>query len=281
MATATVNGIEMYYEAHGPSALPASKAEPLLLIMGLGANATSWERQVPDLSREYQVIAFDNRGAGRSEKPMTPYTMPQMADDAAALLDHLGVDSAHVFGMSMGGMIAQELVLNHPQRVRSLILGATMAGGPRAVIAGPQLIQQWASSAMLPPMQAIENGLRFLYSDEFIAQNKERLVARALSLLHLQAPLHALQRQLMAVVGFNAHSRLGQIRCPTLVATGTDDKIIPAVNSHILAEGILDAELVRFEGAGHGFIAEKAKETNAAVLDFLSRNRSDDDAAPG
>lgn len=280
MATASVNGIEMYYEVHGPSAVPASKAEPVIMIMGLGANATSWERQIPDLSREYRLIAFDNRGAGRSEKPTTPYTMPQMADDAAGLLDHIGVDSAHVFGMSMGGMIAQELALNHPQRVRTLILGGTMAGGPRAVIAGPQLIQQWASSAMLPPMQAIENGLRFLYSDEFIAQNKERLVQRALGMLHLQAPLHALQRQLMAVVGFNAHHRLGQIRCPTLVATGTDDKIVPAVNSRILAEGIPGAELVEFEGAGHGFIAEKAAETNAAVLAFLGRHRRRHAASP-
>lgn len=280
MATTKINDIEMYYEVHGPTAAPQAEAEPLLLIMGLGANATSWEMQLPALSREYRVIAFDNRGAGRSEKPHSPYTMHQLAEDAVGLMDHLGVDSAHVFGMSMGGMIAQELVLDQPQRVRTLILGGTMAGGARAVMAGPQLIQQWAASAVLPLEQAIENGLRFLYSDEFIARNRERLVKRAIGLSHLQAPPHALQRQVMAVIGFNAHERLGRVRCPTLILTGTEDKIIPAENSRILADEIEGSELVEFEGAGHGFLAECAKETNAAVLGFLGRHRRRDAGSP-
>jgi 3-oxoadipate enol-lactonase len=280
MATAKINGIEMYYEVHGPTAVAAARAEPLLMIMGLGANATSWEMQVPDFSREHKVVAFDNRGSGRSEKPHAPYTMPQLADDAVGLMDHLGMDSAHVFGMSMGGMIAQELVLNHPKRVRTLILGGTMAGGAGAVLAGPQLIQQWAANALLPPEQAIENGLRFLYSDAFIAKNKERLVKRAIKLAHLQAPLYALQRQVMAVVGFNAHERLKQVRCPTLILTGTEDRIIPPENSRILAEEIEGSELVEFEGAGHGFLAERAAETNAAVLGFIARHRRRDAGSP-
>src|SRR3990172_6307927 len=116
-----VNGIEIYYEVHG-------SGEPLLLIMGLGANAGSWVMQVPELSMEYKIIAFDNRGSGRSGKPNEAYSIAQMADDAAALLDDLAIDSAHVFGMSMGGMIAQDLVLRHPERVTSLILGGTMPG---------------------------------------------------------------------------------------------------------------------------------------------------------
>jgi len=130
MAFTRVNGVTLYYEVHG-------KGDPLLLIMGLGANATGWSSQVPSFSREYQVIAFDNRGAGRSDKPNEPYSMDQMADDAHALLDELGVGPAHVFGMSLGGMIAQELMLRHPRHVRSLILGGTMAGGPTALFAGP------------------------------------------------------------------------------------------------------------------------------------------------
>src|SRR5438093_13182896 len=117
MATVRVNGIEVYYEEHG-------SGEPLLLIMGLGANAEGWYGQVPAFSREFRLIAFDNRGAGRSEKPNEPYTMRQLADDAAGLLDALEIGSAHVFGVSLGGMIAQELVLSHPPRVRALVLGA-------------------------------------------------------------------------------------------------------------------------------------------------------------
>lgn len=271
MAKASIRDIEMYYEVHGPTCRPAGRAEALLLIMGLGANASSWEMQIPDLSREYQVIAFDNRGAGRTDKPQSPYTMPQMADDAAALLDHLGIESAHVFGMSMGGMIAQEMALRFPHRVWALVLGATLAGGPKAAMASPQLLQQWASMALLPREQAIENGLRFLYSDEFIAKNRERLVKRALELAHLQPPLAALQRQLMAVARFNTYGRLAEIKAPTLVITGTDDKIVPAENSRLLAESIPRAELVELKGVGHGFLGEKAAEANSAVLAFLRR----------
>ena len=265
MATVRVNGIEIYYEEHGAG-------EPLLLIMGLGANTTGWDHQIPDFSQHYRVIAFDNRGAGRSDKPREPYTIPQMADDAASLLDALGVQWSHVYGMSMGGMIAQELTLRHPQRVRTLVLGGTMAGGPRAVIAGPQLIQQWVSTAGLPLEKAVEAGLVFLYSDEFIAENREFLVQRNLASSHLMAPLDSLQRQFMAVVRFNTYERLSDIRAPTLVITGTQDRIVPADNSRILAERIPGARLVELEGAGHGFPVEKRHEANAAVLEFLRGN---------
>ena len=271
MTTAKINDIEMYYEVHGPTVLPEDQADSLLLIMGLGANTTSWEMQIPAFSREYRTVAFDNRGSGRSDKPQSPYTIPQMADDAAALLDHLGISSAHVFGMSMGGMIAQEMALRHPQRVRALVLGGTMAGGPNAVMAGPQLIQQWASTALLPLEQAIENGLRFLYSEEFIARNHERLVRRALDLAYLQPPLDALQRQVMAVLQFNTFQRLADVTAPTLVISGTADQIVPPENSRILAERIPGAQLIELEGAGHGFLAEKAEETNSTVLAFLRR----------
>ena len=274
MATTKVYDIEMYYELHGPAYRQAGSGEPLLLIMGLGANTTGWETQVPDFSREYQVIAFDNRGSGRSDKPEEPYTIPQMADDAAGLLDALGIASAHVYGMSMGGMIAQELVLRHPRRVRTLVLGGTMAGGTKAVMSGPQLIQQWISTANLAPEQAVEAGLTFLYSDEFIARKKERLVERALELAHLMAPIDALQRQFMAITQFNTYDRLDQIRVPTLIIAGSEDKIVPAGNSRILAERIPGARLVELEGAGHGFLVEKAEEANAAVLDFLRQQRA-------
>ena len=271
MTTAKINDIEMYYEVHGPTVLPEDQADSLLLIMGLGANTTSWEMQIPAFSREYRTVAFDNRGSGRSDKPQSPYTIPQMADDAAALLDHLGISSAHVFGMSMGGMVAQEMALRHPQRVRTLVLGGTMAGGPNAVMAGPQLIQQWASTALLPLEQAIENGLRFLYSEEFIARNHERLVRRALDLAYLQPPLDAVQRQVMAVLQFNTFQRLADVTAPTLVISGTADQIVPPENSRILAERIPGAQLIELEGAGHGFLAEKAEETNSTVLAFLRR----------
>ena len=121
MAMTRVGNVNLYCEEWG-------SGEPLLLIMGMGANATDWEPQIQTLRKEHRLIAFDNRGSGRSDRPDEPVTMERLADDAVALLDSFGVERCHIFGMSMGGMIAQELALRHPQRLLTLILGATMCG---------------------------------------------------------------------------------------------------------------------------------------------------------
>ncbi|MCK4963645.1 MAG: alpha/beta fold hydrolase, partial [Dehalococcoidia bacterium] len=121
MPTTKVGDINMYYEVHG-------EGEPLLLIMGLGSDLTSWIFQIPEFSKKYQVIAFDNRGVGRTDAPDVPYSTAMMADDTTGLLDALGIEKAHVLGLSMGGFIAQELAVKYPQRVKSLVLAATAAG---------------------------------------------------------------------------------------------------------------------------------------------------------
>src|ERR1041384_755350 len=118
MSTARVGSVELYWEEHG-------SGDPLLLIMGLAADSRAWMFQIPDFAARYRTIAFDNRGVGRSSKPAGPYTIHEMADDAAGLLDALSIDRAHVVGVSMGGMIAQELVLRAPEKVRGLVLGCT------------------------------------------------------------------------------------------------------------------------------------------------------------
>jgi len=266
MPTVQVNDINIYYEIHG-------EGEPLVLIMGLGANATGWEIQIPDFSRECKVIVFDNRGSGRSDKPSTPYSMSMFADDTAGLMDALDIAAAHVYGMSMGGMIAQELALRYPHKVTSLILGATTCGGPKVVFNEGDVIQQWTSLATLPEEEAAEKALPFLYSDAFIAREKENLIRKSLRNAHLRAPGDAFQRQFKAVLPFNTYDRLTHICVPTLILTGSDDKLIPAANSRILNQLIPDSILVEFEGIGHGLLVEKAKEHNAIVLDFLRRQR--------
>ena len=263
MPTTKANGIEIYYETHG-------EGPPLLLIMGLGANATAWWRQIPAFAERHRVIAFDNRGAGRSEKPAGPYNIPQLADDAAALMDVLGIGSSHVFGMSLGGMIAQEYALRHPHRVQALVLGGTTPGGAKAVTAGAEVVTHFATVATLPVEQAIERGMSLLYSDAFIATNREWLLPRALELAHLMPPPHALQAQLIAAMTHNTYDRLGKIGAPTLVLSGTADKIVPHPNAALLSEGIPGARLVAFEGAGHGFLVERAEDVNRSVLGFLA-----------
>jgi pimeloyl-ACP methyl ester carboxylesterase len=261
---AEANGARLYYEVYG-------EGEPLLLIMGLGANHLSWTAQIPVYSCEFQVIVFDNRGTGRSDFPAdAEYTIPVLADDAAALLDALGVDSAHVYGVSMGGMIAQELALRHPDKVRSLILGATTPGGPNAVAPEPE-----ALSSLLEQGAAIDRSvnpalLDVLFSPGFLADHGSELAAAFQSMAdYPPTSPEAYQAQLRAVAAHDTYDRLPDISAPTLVLHGTDDPLLPVGNGRILAERIPGAKLVLLEGARHAYFLEKQAEADTAVLDFL------------
>jgi pimeloyl-ACP methyl ester carboxylesterase len=262
-----VNDIQLYHEVHG-------RGEPLVLIMGLGASTNGWDMQIPTFSREFQVVAFDNRGSGRSDKPASRYTMRLFADDTAGLIEALGIASAHVYGQSMGGLIAQELALSYPERVRTLTLGSTSCGGQQAIPALPEHVTLMAALNTLSAEEAAEEGLPLMYSEDFIARKRRELIARALAEAELRPPLDAFVRQVQAAVRHEAYDRLPQIRCPTLIISGSEDKIVPAENSRILAERIPDAELVVLPKAGHGYLVECAEESNAIVLDFLRRHRS-------
>jgi pimeloyl-ACP methyl ester carboxylesterase len=266
MPKAMVGDIQLYYEEHG-------RGEPLLLIMGLGASTLSWADQIPAFAREFRVIAFDNRGAGRSDKPAVHYSIAQFADDTAGLMDALAIDSAHVYGQSMGGFIAQELALRHPQRVTTLVLGSTSCGGRHAVAGAPENLAIIGMMNVLTPREAAEKGLPLLYSGKFIARHHEALVERSLREAELRPPSDAFGRQVQAAIRHKTFDRLADIRCPCLVITGSDDKIMPADNSFILAQQIPHAELAVLPDAGHGYLVEKAEESNTIVLEFLRRHR--------
>ena len=250
MPTARIGDIHIHYDTRG-------QGEPLLLIMGYRGSGLMWgEEFLTLLSRYFQVIYFDNRGTGLSDKPDTLYTIPIMADDAAGLLRYLGIRQASVFGVSMGGMIAQELALRHPQMVRRLVLGCTSCGGPQASLASLEVLAKLIHPPDMPLEEAVRRQWMVMFSSKFLETQQgflEMLTQRALC--H-PAPPHTSLRHLMALQRFNTYGRLGMITTPTLVITGTDDVIVPPENSLLLATRIHGAYLDMLKNTGHGFFWE-------------------------
>lgn len=271
MTTATINGIEMYYEEHGDA-----NAEPLLLIMGFTMNAAAWAPQIPALAERYRVIAFDNRGAGRTAQPDGAYTIPQMAGDAAALLDHLGIASAHIIGASMGGMIAQEFAIRHPRRVRSLVLACTTPGGPHSagydemIRTSDDAMKAENLAALLTP-ERLKEGMEQLFTPAFIAHPGPGLMQMGSAAMLYPQTLAGMKGQLAAIRAHDTYDRLTTISAPTLVIAGDGDTLVDAKNSPLLASRIPHAELRLLPDQRHGFTAEKPEETNRAILDFLAQ----------
>lgn len=275
MSIATVGALDLYYEEHG-------SGEPLLLIMGLAADSTAWMFQVPDLSQHYRTIVFDNRGVGRSAKPAGPYTIHEMADDAAGLLDVLDVRRAHVVGVSMGGMIAQELTLRHPDRVRSLVLACTYPEPDEEIERQRHFsLEQFGGSVTadgqmqvdlkaIDPMQFLQLMLPRVFNQEFIAKELPKLFQVFSGALQYGFSLEAILGQVAAVMSHKATDRLQDIAVPTLVITGDADRLIPPANSDVLAAHIPGAKLVKIPGGSHGFNFETPDVFNRAVLDFLA-----------
>ncbi len=279
MGLATVDSIELYYEEHG-------SGDPLLLIMGLAADSTAWLLQIPDFEKHYRTIVFDNRGVGRSSKPPGPYTIHQMADDAAGLLDVLGIARTHVVGVSMGGMIAQELALRHPQRVRGLVLGCTypepdtdierqrqfsVAQFGGTVTAGGEM--QIDLSAF-DPMSFFQHLLPAVFNQEFIEHELPKLMQLFAGALQYGFSMEAILGQVAAVMNHKATDRLHQITAPTLVITGDADRLVPPANSDILARHIPNARLLKVPGGSHGFNFETPELFNREVLTFLAGVRA-------
>jgi 3-oxoadipate enol-lactonase len=279
MSTATVGSLELYYEEHGAG-------EPLLLIMGLAADSTAWMFQVPEFAAKYRTIVFDNRGVGRSSKPAGPYTVHEMADDAAGLLDVLHVARAHVVGVSMGGMIAQELALRHPERVHGLVLACTYPEPDADIERNRRFsVQQLGGSITeggdvqidlkaINPMDFLQQLLPMVFNQAFIANELPKLLQVFSGALQYGFSMEAILGQVGAVMSHKATDRLGRITAPTLVITGDADRLIPPANSDILAKGIPGAKLVKIPGGSHGFNFETPEIFNRAVLEFLASVRN-------
>jgi pimeloyl-ACP methyl ester carboxylesterase len=265
MPKVRVADIDIHYETHG-------QGEPLVLIMGLGGGSSLWWRQVACFSTEYRVVTFDSRGVGQSDKPDIPYSMGMLVDDAAGLMESLAIPSAHVYGVSMGGMVAQELALRHPRLVSSLILGATNCGGGHAVMPRQDTLQELFNIMTLSPDEAVRVSTSVTFSATFIECHPEKINEWLIKGAESPPSPMGFKRQAEAVAGFDTYDRLQQIGAPTLILAGTTDQLIPSENSRILASRIPDAKLVLFEGAGHGYLWEAEEEANQIVRDFLKKH---------
>jgi len=255
----------MYYQDVG-------SGEPLVLIMGFGGDHLAWAFQMPDFSVRHRVIAFDNRGVGQTDTPDHPYTTRMMAGDALGLMDALGIDRAHVLGVSMGGMIAQELALANPERVRSLHLACTF-GRP-----DPYLVALNAAWREMRIALGRESTLRtlglWLFSPTTYADRPELIEALLQTSLANPYPqsLVGFLRQGEAVAGHDALERLSAIRCPTLVSVAEDDILVPPRFSREILARIQGAELRLVTSAGHGYFLERPDVFNELTLDFIARS---------
>ena len=237
---------------------------PLLLIQGLGYGRWGWDPIVPGLDTRHLVIAFDNRGIGESDKPDGPYTAAQMAGDALQVLDEAGIERAHVFGASLGGMIAQELAVMAPERVDKLVLGCTTPGGPNAVPMPEVTLALFAEAASLAP----EVALRRFVENALGESPPPDLVDELFALRVLNPPdPGGWQAQAAAGMGFQGVD--GEITAPTLILAGTADNVVDYRNAELLAARIPGARVELLEGSGHLFFWEQPGECVSIINDFL------------
>jgi 3-oxoadipate enol-lactonase len=269
MPFADAAGVKIYYEVLG-------QGDPLVMIQGYGQYALQWGGLPNEFAKQqYQVILMDNRGTGRSDKPDAPVTIAQMADDVCQVLDALSMKRASVFGVSMGGMIAQEFALNHADRLINLVLGCTTPGGPNSVKPTPEgakILFDYEYLNKMTPEQRSREVFRFFCSEDFIQENPDALKQYHEATVKYPTPLFTFARQAEAVSKFDTWDRLENIKAPTMIITGTSDHIIPFKNSEFLEQRIPKAELTLLQDKAHGFFIEGMDSTRIFVNGFMKRH---------
>jgi 3-oxoadipate enol-lactonase len=261
MSHLSVGSHQLFHQRRG-------SGEPLLLIQGMSGTHLSWgDPFVQELEDGLDVIAYDHRGIGRSTPESTPFSIVDLAEDAVGVLDALELESAHVLGISMGGMIAQELALRHPERVRTLALGCTYCGGPNAQLAPPEVVQKLSTGMMSGDRElAIRTGYEVNVSQAFAADdaNYEAFHEMATS---LPAPVPVIMLQIQAIAGHDTQSRLPSLDVPTLVVHGDEDQMLPVANGKLIASLVPDAQLEILEEVGHMFWWEQPQRSAQLVRD--------------
>jgi 3-oxoadipate enol-lactonase len=261
MAFTTLDdGTRLYWEESGAGT-------PLLLIQGLGWSAEMWYSLVPELETAYRVLRYDARGIGRSDVPPGPYSVEQMADDAVAILRAAGVERAHVLGVSLGGIVAQEVALQHPEVVTSLILGCTHPGGAETIWPDPEVLDALKNRAASTFEEVVAQAREFAYAPG--APCVEEDIRRR---LELPTSNEGYEAQLMGGLTFQGTTtRLPSLTVPVLVFTGDLDRMVPPKNSENIAAAVPDATLVVIAGAGHVNFTEQPGAVAKAIREFLER----------
>lgn len=267
MPKAKVNDVELFFKIHGDGF-------PLLLIMGFGGGGDAWFFQTRAFKKYYKVIVFDNRGMGKTQRSPAPYTIKTMADDAAGLLKHLGIEKAHVLGMSLGGRVAQEIAITYPDMVEKLILVCATSKDEDSATPGMLEALDVKEGDTKVDFRSID--FRKAYSKIVsLAYNKTLYRTIFVPLAKLQSRRIDIEAQLElmeAGVGHNTLDRLHTIKAQTLVMTGTEDRIVYPKASEEIASKIPNAKLVKLEGGSHALFFEMQGKFNKEVLDFLRDN---------
>jgi 3-oxoadipate enol-lactonase len=248
-----MNGtIKLHWESvgHGP---------PVLLIAGQGMTVDGWWATIPVLARSFRVIAFDNRDTGQSSHVPWVYSVVQMADDAVAVLDAAGEQRAHVYGISLGGLVAQEVALRHPDRVMALVIGASTAGGLTAALPAPMPMTFFARAGTMGPEEAEWAAVPYTYAETTRRLHADRIAANIAHRMGSAPDSLAYVHQAAAVAAHSTYDRLGQIDAPTLVVHGGKDLVVPPANAMQLAERIRGARLRVWPDAGHLYIIDEPR----------------------
>ena len=263
----TSDGLKLRYEVRG-------SGEPLALIMGFSGSSRGWgEAFLKLMEARFRLFVIDNRGTGESDKPDTEFTLKDMAADIAAVLDQARTPRAHIFGISMGGMIAQEFALAYPERTRGLVLGCTNCGSSHSIPADPAAIANLMPVPGMDPVEQARRAFSVACGKAFLnSAAGQNILTQAITEMgnYPITPMHTFMRQGQAIGGFDSFARLGQIKSPTLIIHGDDDSIVPYPNAEVLRGAIAGAKVHTLNAAGHMFFWEVPDETARAAGDFLS-----------
>jgi len=263
---AQVNGISMYYQVHG-------RGEPLVMIQGFGGGHEGWFFQTRAFREHFQVIVFDNRGIGKTERSPNPYSIETMAEDTVRLMDSLEIEKAHVLGMSLGGIVAQEVAIGHPERVMKLVLVCTTTGEAETSDVHPDMLKAIGvkEGTTEPDLRSVDF-TESMGTIVRLAFNKRLYRTVLVPLAKYQvgrAGTGGYLEQMEAVVGHTTAERLDQVRAQTLVITGSEDRIVSPKSSEEIARRIAGARLVALSGGSHAFNIEMRGRFNREVLAFL------------